>query len=798
VSVLRIKLRRDLLRRKAQVGAVMVTIALGVMLFGASFDAYRNLEASYRRTYDRLALADLTITGGDSRAIAERASTTSGVTAVATRSQADLPVRVRDQGLFGRVVGMPTSGPPAVDALEVTEGTYLSPDRPDGVIAEQHLADHFGLHPGDTVSVSTGSGFEQAELVGVAVSPEYLWPARSRQEIFTTPDDFGVLFVPEELARRWGEATGTPQVLIRYEEGADRSAVDRELSALARDAGTGDVMTRAQQPSNAALQEDVSGFGELSFLFPLLFLGAAGMATFMLLTRLVHAQQAQIGALEANGLARSTVLRHYLAYGVITGLAGSLVGAGLSIPLGRLITGAYTGSLSIPDTVIAFHPLTPVFGVLFGLAAGLLAAWAPARRALRTEPARAMRGDVPSPAGGRRSLAERVLPPVRRLPVRWRMALRGIGRNPRRSVSTVAGVVLALVLVLTSWGMVDTTEILLDRQFNRIDRQDTQVFFSRPITEEMVREAAGVPGVAAAEPVAQLQAVVAHGEQSYATVLSAFEADTGMHEFVTPHGATSSLPTAGVLVGEELQHLVGLDAGDAVAISLPAVGTSIDTTVAGFVAEPLGTAAYVATGELEDLIAGSDAAVGPEVLRQPTIGSVMQRVAPGADRDAVRAASARLPGAAVVVDSRTIYDTVQNLLGFFYAFVGVMLVFGAVMAFALIFNMTSVNIAERAVELATMRANGFGLGTIARLLTGENLLLTAAGIAVGLPVALWFAARFLGSFSSDLFQFDLQVRPSTLALVSAAMILVTLLSQLPGLRSVGRLDLGTVAREYSR
>jgi putative ABC transport system permease protein len=100
--------------------------------------------------------------------------------------------------------------------------------------------------------------------------------------------------------------------------------------------------------------------------------------------------------------------------------------------------------------------------------------------------------------------------------------------------------------------------------------------------------------------------------------------------------------------------------------------------------------------------------------------------------------------------------------------------------------------------LATMRANGFGLGTIARLLTGENLLLTAAGIAVGLPVALWFAARFLGSFSSDLFQFDLQVRPSTLALVSAAMILVTLLSQLPGLRSVGRLDLGTVAREYSR
>jgi putative ABC transport system permease protein len=97
-----------------------------------------------------------------------------------------------------------------------------------------------------------------------------------------------------------------------------------------------------------------------------------------------------------------------------------------------------------------------------------------------------------------------------------------------------------------------------------------------------------------------------------------------------------------------------------------------------------------------------------------------------------------------------------------------------------------------------MRASGFGLGSIARLLTGENVLLTLAGIVVGLPVAVLTASLFMSSFSSDLFQFDLVVRPRTLVVTSLAMVVVALLSQIPGIRSVGRLDLGRVVRERSQ
>ena len=48
-----------------QFAGVAITVVLGVALFAASYDAYLNLEVSYGQTYDRLAFADVVVTGGE-------------------------------------------------------------------------------------------------------------------------------------------------------------------------------------------------------------------------------------------------------------------------------------------------------------------------------------------------------------------------------------------------------------------------------------------------------------------------------------------------------------------------------------------------------------------------------------------------------------------------------------------------------------------------------------------------------------------------------------------------------------
>ena len=287
---------------------------------------------------------------------------------------------------------------------------------------------------------------------------------------------------------------------------------------MARRFGATNVYTRAEQPSNNALTEDVKGLEEMAIFFPMMFLTAAGMAAYVMISRLVHAQRPHIGTFLANGFTRRQVLRHYLGYGIVPGLLGAIPGAIVGVLLARLITRLYTGILSIPLTIVDFYWTTLLGAIAFGVIASLLAALAPALVASRVLPAEAMRGETPS-GGGRLSLLERLIPPLRRVPTAWRMTFRGVGRNPRRTIYTIIGVVLSLMLVLVSWGMIDTVRSLMDRQFVEIQREDATVFFAGPTATDEVAALVDVEGVAAAEPALTLPVTLSANGEYYETAL---------------------------------------------------------------------------------------------------------------------------------------------------------------------------------------------------------------------------------------------------------------------------------------
>jgi putative ABC transport system permease protein len=83
------------------------------------------------------------------------------------------------------------------------------------------------------------------------------------------------------------------------------------------------------------------------------------------------------------------------------------------------------------------------------------------------------------------------------------------------------------------------------------------------------------------------------------------------------------------------------------------------------------------------------------------------------------------------------------------------------------------------------------------MIVGENLLLTAMGIVPGVILGVWMADLFMKSFSNDSFSFELMIRPVTIVVAALSMIVVALLSLIPGIRSVKRLDVGAVVRERS-
>ena len=775
-TVLRRKLRRDVWRQRAQFGAVVVVVAIGIAVFVAANDAYRNLKDSFATAYATQRLPDVVLSGPNVDAVADEAAQLPGSPFVTARLQQDSGARIADHTLLSRIVTVPDNGQPDVGKLALQHGRL---PRAGEVLVEQHLADHFGLRPGSTIELYGAGGWQPMVVSGSGLATEYFWPARSQQEVMTSAEQFGVVFAPATLAR---ELVADAQDQLAVYGRDRRQAVELVVAATAL-ARSHDlvVTTRQDQASYVALDQDVRTFGEFANLLPALFLLAGMLGAFILLSRLVYAQRAVIGTLAANGIGPATLRRHYLGYGLIAGIAAAPLGLAGGYALGVWFTTQYTNALGLPLHVVSLHPATLLVGSVAGVAATGLAAWAPARAAARVAPAEAMRV---SPAGrARRSMLERIAPPLRRLPARWRMVLRGVTRNRRRALFTITGVAVSLSLVIVFAGLRDTVINVLDRQYGDIDRSNGQLYANPGQAASVLIESRADPAVSGAEPFARTGVTLSTGEHTHDTVLWGVNADTSMHHFVDTSAKPLALSDAGgLLLGAGLRRLLDARVGDPVAVTLPD-GATFTEPVAGFVDEPMAAVAYVSLAHL-DAVTGQDLATGSLI-----------RLEPGVDRDAVAHRLGALPGAAAYLDNASVEATMRDAFGVMDVLVGIMLVFAVIMAAALLFNAMSANVAERAVELGTLHAAGLARAVLARLVATENLLLTLAGIPLGLAAGTLLARWFMANYQTDGYQWTLRMQTSTLVLIVAGVLAASVVSQLPVLRGLRRIDVARIVRE---
>lgn len=772
------KLRRDLWRHRGQFTAVVVVLAIGVAVFVAASDAYRNLRDSFDRAYADQRLPDAVLTGPAASDVADSVRALPGHPFVEVRSEADLGGRIGDHTLLTRVVSVPDGGQPTVASIALRSGHLPGPGE---VVAEQHLADHFGLSLGDTLELRTSHGWKTVTVSGTGLSPEYFWPARSAQEIMTTADQFGVVFAPRSLV---GTLIDAPQLQVAA-HARDRGQVGRLVAGAKRIGSRAGlvVTTRDDQPSYTALDQDVRTFGDFARFLPLLFLVAGTFGAFILLSRLVLAQRAVIGTLTANGVGARTLRRHYLAYGLVAGACAAVPGLAGGYWLGDWFTGMYTDALGLPLSVTSVHPQTLAIAAGAGLLAAGLAAWGPARAAARVAPAEAMRA---APSGrGRRSLLEVLAPPLRRLPARWRMVVRGLGRNRRRTVFTVVGVALPLSLVMVFAGLRDTVSDVLDRQFAEVDLADGQLYVAPGQADATIAGARAADGVARAEPFARYPAGLVHGARRYDTLLIALPANVTLHRFEDRAGKRLSLSdSGGVLAGEGLRKLLRLRVGDRVTVTLPD-GRQLSERLAGFVDEPMTPVAYLSLARLD------------RVLGASTANGALIGLEARTDRDAAAHRLGALPGAAAYFDNAQSEKSMRSSFDLMDVLLGVMLAFAIVMASALLFNAMSANLSERSVELGTLHAAGLARGTLGRLVAVENLLLTVAGTPLGLLAGYYLARWFMAGYETEGYHWELRLDTQTVLLVIVGVAVAAALAQLPALRSLRRIDVAGIVRERS-
>jgi len=783
-----LKTWRDILARKGQFAALIVLVALGITSYVGFIDAYRNLSAAADNAYEALKMADFTVSvGGAPTGVVHKIEVVPGVKSVEGRLVIDtgMDITETNQGTV-RVIGVPVGHRPVVNDILVEQGRYLTSEDGAAGLLHTRFARATGHMTGGRLTIRTGGGKIDVPIRGVVASAEYIFPVRAKGEI-PAIDEFTILYMSShEVERIFRRQSQVNDIAVIVEAGADPKRVAGRVEDVLEPYTVLQTVQRIDQPSYAAVGEEIKQNQSIAAVMPPLILAISVLSLYIALSRLVQSQRGEIGLAKALGYSNGAVLGHYLLFSLIIAAGGAVLGIAGGWALGNYTTQMYIDLLHIPYLNKGIY-IDVIFSALLmsGVAcvsAGLVPAFASARLA----PAKAMHSD-PNLAvkGGRLPLVEQVFGWAMPKSFSFRVPLRNVFRQRRRSLYTVIGIAFAVLLVFATMAMFDSVNWLLDDYFQITERWDISVGFEQPVSGTQVREIEHWDGVTSIQPALAVPVEVSTARATHEGAVTAMEPVATFHGFDVLKGddPRTALERNGIMIPKVVAEKLGVGVGDRVTVDTPYRDEDVTLVVRSITNESLGTPMYTSLD------------TGAELIGSPTrqYNALYLGASPRYEK-ALKDDLYDLPGAAQVMVKNQVVAMFRDMMSFSYFFFGLLLAFGFLMGFVVIYTTFTANVLERTREIATMRTIGEDTGHLGLMVTLENLFLALPGIPLGLWLGALVAQGMMASLAGETYNFPLVIARETYLYVTVGSIVVLLFSEIPPIRRILRLDLAEATK----
>src|SRR6266516_2361295 len=795
----------------ARLALTVLAVAWGVALVAGVWLANRAVLRAFVEVIDTMAgRAALEVVAGEGGLFPEDVAAAVGATpGVEAAAPCVKGAAFAEGGALLTVYGVDLTG----DSTERGYGAQLEVDdplaflaRPDSIAVARSFAATRGLRPGDRLELTTPAGRRAFTVRGLLDAGGV---ARAYAGNVAVMD----LHAAEQLFTRRGLITGVDVVV------APEADVRRVAEAIARRLPAG-LRVEATAERQADLRRVTESLRTALQALGLFGLVAAFLITFNRLSTVFEERAWQLGVLRAVGVRTSAVWRSLIGESLLVGAAGVALGIPLGIGLARLlvpviaIASAVADKLVAPPAALAAEPGPLLLAGALGLATAVLAAALPAWRAARVAAAETMRsrgheapgasarvvwvlrGVALSAAGGLLGVgARRITGPV------GRFGAASFLHNPRRTALTVATLGVGLGCMVWFWTMAESFRSSLVVALTAAVRADlvvtsvhvTNGYVEAPVSEELARRLAAVPGVAVA--IASRVIDWPHGGRRVA--LEALDA-----RYFTD-ASFGRWPLARQQISDVWERVARGEAAVVSANFLSNFGARVGERVV--LATP--------SGPLDLVIGGVTAAfespagtihMSREVFarywRDGLVNRVGLRVAPGIDAGGVRAAIMR--DLAPAYDLRIL--STGELIGYYAEQVGRAFAPLGVLAATVLF-VTLLGVADtllaavigRTRELGTARALGIRRSPLVCMVLVEALLLSALGVALGAASGVGLAALWVQQTLPCLLGWvlELHLPYRELPVLAALTVAVAGVAAMVPARRAGRLEPGLALRQ---
>lgn len=475
--------------------------------------------------------------------------------------------------------------------------------------------------------------------------------------------------------------------------------------------------------------ENAERLGAIGRVFPVLFFLVAALISLTSMTRMVEEQRTAIGTMKALGYGKFAIASKYLGYAFLATIGGSIVGvlAGEKV-LPYIIVYAY-GILyrHLPVILVPYNWTYAAMASGAAVFCTLFATFAACYKELEAQPALLMR--PPTPKNGRRVFMERIRFLWKHLSFTWKSTIRNLMRYKKRFFMTIFGIGGCMALMLVGFGLKDSCYEIAELQYETIQMYDGSIYLEEDVTDEQREQ---IDRTLEADDlidryidVNMQNITLIKGKSERAVYECVFEDVEAIPEFVDFHNRktkeTYALTDGGVIISEKTAKLLGAAEGDTVSIKDEEEGNR-EVTVSHICENYMGHYMYLTPSYYKSVYG-----------KEPEYNSVLF-AAEGAGKHELEKRGQNLvalEGVLSVGYTHDIEKQLDDMLGSLNLVIVVLIISAGMLAFVVLYNLNTVNIAERKRELATLKVLGFYDGEVAGYVYRENILLTFIGAAVG-------------------------------------------------------------------
>ena len=610
-------------------------------------------------------------------------------------------------------------GKQKISTFHLFKGKDFDENDKEGIWIDKRFADGRNLDIGDKITLKFDGKEVSKTIKGIMYSPEYVYYI---QEGSLLPDfsQVGYAYMPSKGADF--DIEYNTITLDAYEE-LDEKDFKADMEETLGQKAYVQFVHRDNNVGIKTLQEEIAQHQMFSGIFPSIFVLVSLLTLVTTMSRVISAQRIQIGTLKAMGYSNRTIILHYLSYGFVLSLTGSIIGLVLgpmTIPYLFYPTMSSTYSLPRwgPSWDISFFAVAGMM-VLFSVVVSYISV-----KSISDEnPAETIRPKAPKLVSS--GLIERTKI-WKRFSFNERWNYRDAKRNKIRAIMSIFGVFACALLVMSAFGMVDSINDVEDWQYNQIYNFNSKLILDENITDSQldhILEETNGEGIM--EEAIELK-YKGNKKTGTLTVMNQSE----FYRVTDSNRNYIELDPDGIAISDKMAEVLGLEVGDKVRWHVAGNPKWIDSEITETYSIPFGQGMIMSPKTFEKE-GGDDYNYSANVVLS---------------KENVKENYTGITSITTSEDIRSGWSIMTEPMDMM---VSILTTFAIVLAVVVLYNLGLLSFTEIQRELATLKVLGFDSKSLRRLLLTQNLWFSTIGFLLAIPGAYLLIGIMMGSTGDD-------------------------------------------------